>query len=230
MIIERYFKSLWDFIFPEFCCACGTTLVEGECCICIACDLDLPRTYFQEHSENPVMRKFLGRAALEKAGAWLHFNKEGRVQSLMHQFKYKNRPDLAFYLGRRAAEEWVDSGFFKTLDFIVAVPLHPRRLRQRGYNQAACIAKGMSAALGIPVRSDLLERSLFQKSQTKEHRFERWQNVSQNFRLQSKISLQSCHILLVDDVITTGATLEACAQVLLKEPELRISVFCLAHA
>ncbi len=148
----------------------------------------------------------------------------------MHEFKYRNQPQLAVYLGKQAALDWQDSAYFETIDFLVPVPLHPRKRRLRSYNQAECIAQGLSEILKIPVEASSLVRKSYQSSQTKEHRFERWQKVSGNFTLLEDHPFTNRHLMLVDDVVTTGATLEACAQALLDIPGLKLSLFCLAQA
>ena len=176
------------------------------------------------------MRSFYGRVPLEKAASWLHFSKGGVVQSLMHQFKYKDRPDLALYLGKQAALECGESDFFKGIDLVVPVPIHPKRKRKRGYNQAALIAEGIADAISVKTQPQFLKRPRYQGSQTREHRFERWLNVSSSFEIAPKHKEKANHILLVDDVITTGATLEACVQALLGIEGIKISVFSLAQA
>lgn len=217
-------------IYPPHCLACTAELVEGEEFLCNACLLELPLSHFHQHPNNPVFRRFVGRVRLERAAAWLAFNQGGLVQKLMHQFKYRDQPRLALWLAQQAAQEWQASAFFEDIDLIIPVPLHPRKRKKRGYNQAEQIALGLSRILLIPCDFNSLRRSEYKRSQTREHRFERWQQVSRSFSFERSASFKGNHILLVDDVVTTGATLEACAQVLHRSGSLKVSVFCLAHA
>ncbi|WP_421750843.1 ComF family protein [Croceimicrobium sp.] len=225
-----YLRDFVDLIFPPSCLACEQKLFRPERHICLACKADLPRTDFEKYQDNPVFRRFIGRFPLRYAGAWLHFQKAGKVQKLMHAFKYRDQEKLAYFLGGQLAREWRDSPLLASPDVIVPVPLHPRKQRKRGYNQAQAIAEGLSAELSKPLVLDQLRRVRYRNSQTKERRFNRWQQVNSVFQLKDPAKLAGLHILLVDDVITTGATLEACLQVLAQAPESRFSVLTLAHA
>lgn len=192
--------------------------------------MDLPRTDFEKFRENPVFRRFVGRVKLEYAAAWLHYQKGGVVQKLMHEIKYRDRPDLAVYLGELLAKEWQEADILKEPDLIVPVPLHPRKRRRRGYNQSEQIAIGLARGSGASVETDQLYRHRYRQSQTRQHRFERWQQVKCDFSIRDPDRFAAKHILLVDDVVTTGATLEACVQALSLAPDTRYSILCLAHA
>lgn len=204
-------------------------LVPGEELLCLLCLAELPRTGYG--AVNPVLQRFTGRVWIEKATAWLHFQKGGRLQQIFHGFKYRDQPDLAFKMGQLAAQELKASDFFKDIDLLVPVPLHPRKKRLRGYNQAEEIAQGMAKELGIPCAPKLLRRRRYRKSQTKEGRFARWLNLKgQTFELGKAEKWEGKHVLIIDDVITTGATIEACLSCFTSEQKVKLSVFALAQA
>jgi ComF family protein len=223
-------RDVLDFIFPPLCFNCGQRLYAPERDLCLSCWSELPRTDFEKFRENPVYRSFVGRFPLENAASWLHFQKGGLVQDLMHAFKYRNRPDLARQLGKTLAQEWREAPILSAPDLIVPVPLHPRKRRKRGYNQAEAIARGIAEVLNKPLVLDALERRVHKNSQTREQRFNRWEQVKAVFALSRPEALQDQHVLLVDDVITTGATLEACLQVMQEAKGSRFSVLSLARA
>lgn len=229
-VIRKYLLDFLNLIFPPTCVACQKELVQGEEHCCLNCFLELPKTHYHLYPENPVLRSFTGRFPLEKGAAWLQFQKGGVIQAAMHAIKYQNRPQLASYLASLAAKEWEESDFFKDIDLIVPVPLHWRKQIKRGYNQADFIAKGLAAVLEIPVNDKFLYRSAYRHSQTTEGRFKRWRNVNTVFALKTHLAVTDKHILLVDDVLTTGATMEACLKVLSEMENCRFSIFTLAYA
>ncbi len=230
MKLKLYWQDLLDLVYPPLCMACDQRLFREEDQLCLACSFDLPRTDFEKFLENPVYRSFIGRFPLEYAAAWLHFEKGGKVQNLMHQFKYKDQPQLAVHLGRMLGEEWREASICKNIDLIIPVPLHPRKQRKRGYNQAAKIGEGLAEALDKPLVLDQLKRQVYRRSQTREHRFNRWSQVKSVFVLEKPEALKAKHILLIDDVVTTGATLEACLQAMTDIPDAKFSVLTLARA
>lgn len=230
MELNVYLRDVFDFLFPPLCLNCASNLYHPEKNLCIDCRMELPRTDYERHHENPMFRSFVGRFPLEYAAAWLHFQKGGMVQKLMHEFKYRDRPDLARYLGQILAAEWRQAPILRAPDVIVPVPLHPRKRRKRGYNQAEAIALGLAEGCGKPLVKDALKRSVYKNSQTREQRFNRWAQVKSVFSLADADALAGLHVLLVDDVMTTGATLEACLQVMKQAPESRFSVLTLARA
>jgi ComF family protein len=222
-----------DFIsllFPKICASCGNSLWKQEETVCLSCEFHLPRTNFHLSLENPVSRLFWGRVILESAAAYLWFNKGNKVQRLIHQLKYKGRKDIGIYLGRQYGQFLRHSPFFNTVQIIVPVPLHIKKLMKRGYNQSEQFAIGLGESLKIPVYPDVLSRRKETETQTKKSRFRRWQNVAEVFEVKDPLSLEMKHILLVDDVITTGATLESCIRALSCIPSVRISVATIAVA
>jgi len=229
-LLQIYGRDFINFLFPLECVACKKSLVVGEEYFCINCYLELPKTQYHLYIDNPVLRSFTGRFPLEKGAAWLQFQKGGVIQAAMHAIKYQNRPKLGAFLGTKAASEWQDSDFFRDIDLIVPVPLHWRKRMKRGYNQASHIAQGLSEVLNIPVDESFLYRAQYRNSQTRENRFKRWSNVNSVFALKAHLAVTDKHILLVDDVLTTGATLEACLRVMAEMHGCKFSVFTLAHA
>ena len=225
-----YFHDFIALFFPQLCGACGRNLYIGETEICKSCLYKLPYTHFHQDAANPVARQFWGRIPLVQAGAYLHFNKGGRVKQLMHQLKYRNRQNLAELLGELYGHQLKQSDHFITPNLILPVPLHPKKLKKRGYNQSECIARGMARALDLQLDTQSLKRGIATETQTKKSRFLRYENMQDAFTLGSPETLQGQHVLLVDDVITTGATLEACAQILLNKAEVTISIAALAYA
>jgi ComF family protein len=197
--------------------------------LCTRCLFHLPRTHITDGRHNPVARHFWGKIPLEGAAAYLQYNKGSRVRQLVYNLKYRKRRDVGVYIGRLYGKTLRDLDGFGGVDSIVPVPLHPSRLRSRGFNQSVCFAAGLSESLGVPVDESLLVRSHPTASQTRKHRFERWQNVHRVFALRKRRPANR-HFLVVDDVITTGSTAAACAEELLTLPGARVSVAAMAYA
>tara|TARA_Y100001933_G_C18972679_1_gene553251 strand:- start:513 stop:1205 length:693 start_codon:yes stop_codon:yes gene_type:complete len=225
----KIFNDLLSILYPDLCPACGNALFKFENCICTTCQYKIPRSNFHKDPYNPVAKVFWGRVPLVEASAYLLFNKEGRVQKLMHAFKYKGRKDIGFELGKMYGLELLKTDWIKDLDFIIAVPLHYSKLKKRGYNQSEEIAKGLSVGLDVPLNNTVLIRKFASETQTRKNRMQRWDNVKDIFEVTDPQTLKNKYVLLVDDVITTGATIEACAQKLLKVEGLKLSVIALAY-
>lgn len=215
-------------IYPNICACCGNSLWKHEEVICTCCDFHLPRTNFHLDPDNPASRTFWGRARIENATAYCYFNKGSKVQRMVHLLKYKGRKDVGIYLGERLGYQLKYSSLFNTVEVILPVPLHKKKLMQRGYNQSEQFAIGLGKAMNVPVDPYLLSRIQYTQTQTRKSRFGRWQNVSEMFVLNDPKKLEGKHILLVDDVITTGATIEACTKTLDDVPGIRISVAAIA--
>ncbi len=222
--------ALLNLFYPKLCYACSRNLPSGSDPICLTCHYKLPRTDHHRHcSDNAFTQRLWGRVDLHAAAAFLHFVKDGRVQRLLHQLKYNSQPQVGTYLGKIYGQTLQESGGFDAVDCIVPVPLHPRKEKMRGYNQAAKFAQGLSEALQRPCRP-VLRRSVFTQTQTRMTRAERLRNVGQAFTLPRPQAIEGQHVLLVDDVITTGATLEACANTLLAASDVRLSMAAIAIA
>lgn len=227
--MKRIWNDLLNLFFPRLCLICQTPLVEGEGHICLHCRQELPYTHFTDPKANPVYELFREVPAAN-ATALLHFRKGGRGQKLIHALKYRGYKRLGLELGRMAVTANRQSGLFETVDLLLPVPLHPKRLRQRGYNQSEWIAQGIRSATGLPVDTTHLRRVRENISQTHKQIFERAENVQDIFRLEDPEALAGKHVLLIDDVITTGSTLKACAKALQAAPDIRISILGIALA
>jgi ComF family protein len=230
----NYLYDLWDdilsLLFPRLCYACGNHLLRNENLICTECYVLIPRTNYHLEDDNPAAKLFWGRCKIEKAAAFSFYNKDSRIRKLIHNLKYKGIKELGPELGRIYGESLKRSEFLKDIDVIIPVPLHPSKKRSRGFNQADLIAEGFSSATGIPVDYGSLARVTVTETQTRRSRYERWKNVEGIFSLISPGLVSGRHVLLVDDVITTGSTLEACANELLRAENVKVSVIAIAVA
>jgi ComF family protein len=219
--------DVFNLLLPELCLACGTPLIRGETLICLKCHCDLPKTRFDSYRDNPVARLFWGRVTIENACSYFRYYRGSRYQALIHSLKYRGRKDIGRELGRLMGMELRDSALTGA-DLILPVPLHRSKLLKRGYNQCDPICEGLSLSLGIPWRTDVLAKTLRSSSQTDKSRFRRWMNVEGIFSVTRPDLLQEKHILLADDVVTTGSTLESCANAILEVRGTRVSIVTLA--
>jgi ComF family protein len=229
-----YLYDLWDdfisLLFPRLCYACGGNLLRNEKLICTECYVLIPRTNYHLQDDNPVARLFWGRCKIERAAAFSFYNKDSRIRKLIHNLKYKGIKEVGFELGRIYGQSLSGTDFLKGVDMIIPVPLHSSRRRIRGFNQSEIIAGGFSEATGLPVCNGILERTGRSETQTKRSRYDRWINVEGIFNVADPACLAGKHILILDDVITTGSTLESCANEILKSEGARVSVAALAVA
>ena len=225
-------SDLLALVYPEFCYACSQSLAHGENMVCTTCRLKLPYTNYHllTSTENPLANRFYGRIDVEHAFSYLTYVRAGRVQNLLHNLKYRNVPEIGELLGKWYGSELQKSGFKEKIDLIVPVPLYYRKLKKRGYNQSDKFAKGLSDALEIPWSSQVIKRVAESSTQTKKSRFARWQNVDKLFSVTQPEEIKERRILLVDDVLTTGATLEACGQELLANGCKSLSIATIAAA
>lgn len=232
-LLTQTAEMLQDFlslIYPNLCLSCENVLMKQEHLICTNCLIQLPRTYYHLVSDNPVEMIFWGRVKIEKATSWFTFQKGSRYQKLMHQLKYKGMRVVGVELGRKFGAELLENNYFGEVDFLIPVPLHPKKEQKRGYNQSLAIADGMAQMLKKDICTDILVRNYYSETQTRKGRFERWENVSELFGVINNEKLVGKHVLLVDDIITTGSTIEACAAALLKSSNVKVSVATLGYS
>jgi len=209
-LIGGYLKDFASLIFPEVCMSCGDSLVKTEKHFCTTCIFQFPYTDFHLNADNKLAKQFWGRININSAAAYLYFNKAGKVQNIMHQLKYNNQPQVGIELGKMYGKQLKETSPFDKAEAIIPVPLHPKKLIKRGYNQSEQFAIGLSESLKIPVITDILFRDKASESQTAKSRNNRFENMKTVFKAHHNSDLL-LNVLLVDDTITTGATLEACA-------------------
>ena len=227
--IARLGMNIQRLFYPHVCALCKAALVKSEQGLCAFCISILPRARFISFVENPVHQAFRGRVPVRQAGSFLTFRSGGVVQELLHQIKYRDNTGLAEAIGHYYASELLASGFVMP-EILLPVPLHPAKLRQRGYNQSEVFAEGLAGRLGIKQIPNALLRRHFTETQTKKNRWDRWQNVDSVFVLKNPERFSGKTIAVVDDVVTTGATLESCISVLLKANVQSIDVLTIAYA
>jgi ComF family protein len=216
-------ESVLHLFFPHICVGCGTDLLDKESTICIRCMDTMPETQFELHTNNPVEKLFAGRVNLVAASAQFYFTKESLMQRLIHQFKYKNNKELGWQLGKIMGHQLKRSNRFYA-DALIPLPLFPAKERKRGYNQAKLLCQGIAESLSVPILDNVVIRPHHTETQTRKGRIERWINMEGKFIVQRPELIQDKHILLIDDVVTTGATLESCGNELLAAENVRLSI------
>lgn len=221
--------DLLNLFYPRLCAGCGENLVDGEDHICTRCLWGLHRTGFHNERDNAVEKLFWGKVDIRYGASLAYYHKESRLQQMIFKLKYHGEKEVGLVLGAELGLDLRQSPFAE-IDAVIPVPLHPRRLKQRGYNQSEWIARGVSQTMRKPVDNKSLRRAVATQTQTKKNRFERFQNVSNIFQVTSPGDIEGRHVLLVDDVITTGSTLEACAAALKEVPGTTVSVASLGVA
>ncbi|MBC7829813.1 MAG: ComF family protein [Chitinophagaceae bacterium] len=229
MLLQNPFQSLSNLFFPRLCVGCGNDLFGKEKILCLSCIDKFPVTNFHFHANNPVEKIFWGRLPLAGACSYLYFTKNSLLQHLLHAFKYKGNKEIGYYFGRCMGESFIQSNRFKHIDALIPLPLHPKKEKRRGYNQAAVLCDGIAEIMQIPVLKNAVVRPTSTQTQTHKNRIDRWQNIEGKFLLAQSDKITNKHVLLVDDVITTGATLEACGHELLKSEGVRLSIATLAY-
>lgn len=221
-------EDLLGLIFPRLCPGCGAHLVTGEKLVCTMCLVSMARTDFHLKRNNILEKSFWGRCNIERAAALSVYNRGSRIRKMVHLLKYSGRRDIGIAMGEYYGNILHGSGFTEGIDLITCVPLDPERERRRGYNQSEYIARGISLSTGIVMRTGVIRRAGVSSSQTSKGRYERWENVKELFSADPGTGLRGSHILLVDDVITTGSTMEACVNALHCIPDIKVSVVALA--
>lgn len=222
-------KDIFHLFYPSLCINCQTTLLQNEKFLCTFCSNDLPIIDDNEHTNVTLTSTFYGKVPVEKVRSFLYYQKKGVTQKLIHQLKYKNQPEIGNFIAHWFGNRLKDSNVFDTVDFIVPVPLHPQKKKKRGYNQLTLFGKTLSNILAVSYQPDVLIRTSTSKTQTFKERFERFSDNNTKFKLTNHTVFENKHVLLIDDVITTGATIEACATELLKTKNITISVATMAY-
>jgi ComF family protein len=225
----RLLKDLFHLFYPKLCIVCEEKLVENETTICTLCRHDLPLTNFIDYKENKVTQTFYGRILIEKAFSLLFYRKKGSTQKLIHDLKYKGNEEIGVFFGNWLGEILKENNEFKNIDYVIPVPLHPKKLRERGYNQVSKFGETVSKHLNIIYLENNLVRISSTKTQTFKARFDRFNNIETKFLLTKPSFFNDKNILLIDDVITTGATIEACAKEFLKSKNCTVSILTMAY-
>ena len=227
--LPTWLNDLRDLFAPRYCAVCGNRLITTEQKLCGPCLAELPYAAMGDFRDNPVARLFWAKIPIERAHSYILYRHESPSHRLLMQLKYSHRPDLGPWLGRMMARDLAPMGFFQGIDCLVPVPLHWRRRWTRGYNQSLMLARGIAQATGLPLATDYVRRMRNNPTQTRKSQSERLRNVEGLF--QSRPGIPHRHLLLIDDVLTTSATLTACAQAILHEnPDVVFSVLTLAKA
>jgi len=221
--------SLLHLLFPHICAGCGTDNLGNKDILCLHCMVSLPETHFERYANNPIERKFYGRIPLHAATAQYYFSRDSILQHLVHQLKYNSNKKLGYQLGKLMGVSLKRSGRFN-VNALVPLPLFKVREKKRGYNQAFILCEGIAEELQLPILKNIIIRPEHTETQTHKGRIERWKNIDGKFRLIDPVPIAGKHLLLVDDVVTTGATLESCGSELLKAENLTLSLACLCYA
>jgi ComF family protein len=229
-LLHRWFTDLLDLFYPDLCIICNESLLQGEKIICLSCLHEIPRTNFHTETDNTVEKRFWGKVPVYRGTSFFYFQKGSPFQKLLHELKYKGNKEIGEIIARYAAAALLETPEFCTFDLIIPVPLHPRKFAKRGYNQSEWIARGLASVLDKPIDTLHLQRIRENTTQTKKSVFDRYKNTEGIFKLTDTEIFNGKHVLLVDDVLTTGSTLEACMQALLVTENITISIFTLAIA
>ena len=224
------FESIINLFFPKVCSGCSSFLLSNENVICTVCRHDIPLTNHHLNPENDAFKKFYGRIPVVHTSALFYFHKKGIVQELIHNLKYKGHEEIGTILGEWYAEDLKTIDLLQSVDEIIPVPLHRRKLKERGYNQVTAFGKALSSGLNIDYNDSILVRNVYSKTQSKKNLLGRTEGIESTFDVSFTEKNHNKHFLLIDDVITTGATLEACSRALLKIPGAKISIVCMAMA
>lgn len=228
--LQHLFLHLLRLVYPNNCLLCHECLAVGEEHLCLSCLYKLPKTNYHLLADNAIEKRFWGKVNVHHASSYLYFEKGGSVQKVLHHIKYKDGKELAVYMGKQMGLSLKDSPFYQDVDYIIPVPLHPNRLRRRGYNQSELLVSGIAQAMGKVMDVNTLIRPVENPTQTKKSVYERWENTNGIFQITNTQQFENKHVLLVDDVLTTGSTLEACVQAMLQCNNIRVSIVTLAQA
>jgi len=230
MQFKEIFNHFLGLFYPNICAVCGQNLVIGEDIICLSCLQKVPRTRLHLEKDNVIEQRLWGKAKIERATAFYYFTKKSKFQKILHHLKYNGNQEIGVVMGRYAAAELIESEDFTHFDYLVPVPLHPKKLQKRGYNQSLCIAQGLAEILNVEISTENLVRVIENPTQTKKSAYERWENTKGIFAVTNPQQFENKSILLIDDVLTTGSTLIACIEAIHDACNAKVSVFTLAVA
>ncbi|MFT3937058.1 MAG: phosphoribosyltransferase family protein [Chitinophagaceae bacterium] len=228
-LVKNIANDFSHLFFPHVCAGCGNDAIGEDSLLCVQCIDQLPLTNFHFHANNPVEKHFWGRLPLVAATSLCHFTTGSLVQHLLHQLKYKGNQEIGYFVGRIMGNAFTQSERFRHIDVLVPLPLFAARQKKRGYNQATVLCNGIAEVMHVPVANDAIKRLSATETQTRKSRIERWKNMEGKFELNDISSIENKHVLLLDDVVTTGATLEACGHELLKASGVKLSIATLAY-
>lgn len=228
--LSTYIKSFIDLLFPRCCVVCGKTLTRSEEFLCTSCNMSLPRTNYHLLPDNPVERLFWNKVKLERASSYYYYYRGGEMRKIIHEMKYAKKKEIGAVMGRQMAAELKASGFFDGIDLLMPVVLHKKKQRDRGFNQSEWIAKGIAAITKLPIEMTAVKRVKHVETQTKKTPYQRFENVQHIFELEHPERLKGKHILVVDDVLTTGATATAFMESFANVENVKISLLTLAVA
>lgn len=223
------FNNFAHLFFPHTCEGCGTDILDVKSSLCVSCLFQLPETGFINAKDNPVEKKFYGQIKIEAGGCAYYFTKHSLLQHLVKQLKYRSNKNVGIFLGKQLGKQLTASERFNGVDCIIPLPLNPKKEKRRGYNQAAVIAEGIAAVWPRPILINAAERKIFTETQTHKDRVSRWESMRNVFALKNVEAIKGKHVLLVDDIITTGATLEACGEAILSASGTRLSIATVAY-
>ena len=227
--IKQYANDFVHLFYPHVCIGCGSDVIETAQTLCAQCFAALPVTDYFLYANNPVEHLFAGRIIVQSAGSAFYFTKKSLLQNVLHEIKYKGNKEAGLFVGKQMGIALQQSNRFEDIDMIVPMPLNSKRLQQRGYNQATLLAKGISSIIQKPVHEHIVFRRMNTETQTGKNRADRWQNMQAVFAVKQKEAIEGKHVLLVDDIITTGATLEACGEIILSIPDTKLSIATAAY-
>lgn len=222
-------KDLINLVFPKLCFGCQEILLENENILCVNCLAHLPYTNQHKITDNAAYQKFYGRIPIEFVACFLYYSKKGKIQNLIHQLKYNNHPEISYYLGKMYALQLKETSLDLSFDAIIPTPLHLDKMKSRGYNQVAGFAEALAEVFKIPIENNILYKTKNIKSQTKKNLFERTSKTEEKFEVRLTDEYYGKHFLLIDDILTTGGTLESCGKKLLQIPNSKLSLLCLAY-
>jgi len=224
LLLKEVAHGLVHFFYPRLCEGCNRPLLGKEDVLCLSCGLELPKTDFHHMPGNDTEMRLAGRVPFIRASSFAYFTNDGLLQHLLHGLKYLNKKEIGVYLGKQFGNDLLKTDWVQSIEAIIPVPLHPKKEAARGYNQSVLIGDGMSEVLHIPLLAQTLIRTRQTESQTQKNRAERLENMKDAFLVKDMSTLKGKHVLLIDDVLTTGATLEACALALLQVQDLKLSI------